>query len=224
MRSPRRKRTRTAGLLLTAVGVLAILALPGVAAAKDRNHDRIPDRWEKRHHLSTKVNQDNRDQDGDHLRNMGEFQAGDNPRKDDSDGDGVMDGEEHAGTIASFDATNGMLTINIFNGDTVSGLITEDTRIECGHERHHGEGDSRPGEDGDHSGSGSGPPGQGDDENDDPPGHDGTAPGASEGPGQGAEHSANCTTAALVVGAAVKEAELEIGTGAATFEKVELAK
>ncbi|HEY5052707.1 MAG TPA: hypothetical protein VII45_04785 [Solirubrobacterales bacterium] len=214
MRSPRRRCTRVAGLVLTAVGVLAILALPGVAAAKDRNHDRIPDRWEKRHHLSTKVNQDNRDQDGDHLRNMGEFQAGDNPRNDDSDGDGVMDGEENAGTITAFDATTGKLTINLFNGETVSGLVTESTRIECGHECHQGDdsADSRPGEDGDHSGPNSGPPGQGEDGSDDPPGHNGMPPGAG------------CTTAALVVGATVEEAELEIHSGAATFEEVELAK
>ncbi len=221
-----RNRTRAAGLLLAAVGVLAILALPGVAAAKDRNHDRIPDRWEKRHHLSLSVNQANRDQDADHLANVGEFQAGDNPRNDDSDGDGVMDGAENAGTIASFDPATGKLTITLFNGDTVSGLVTENTRIECGHECHKGDSpaDSRPGEGGDHSGPATGPPGQGDDENDNPPGHDGTPPGASEGPGQGAEHSADCTTAALVAGATVTEAELEISNSGATFDKVELAK
>jgi hypothetical protein len=220
-----RNRTRVAGLLLAAVGALAILVLPGVAAAKDRNHDRIPDRWEKRHRLSLEVNQANRDQDADHLGNAGEFQAGDNPRNDDSDGDGVMDGEENAGTIASFDAATGKLTIALFNGETVSGLVTEDTRIKCGHKCHQqGEdsADSRPGEGGDRSGPGSGPPGQGDDENDAPPGHDGTPPGASEGPGQGADHGANCTTAALVVGATVKEADLEVKNGSATFEEVEL--
>ncbi len=83
-----------------------MLALPSVAAAKDRNHDRIPDRWEKRHRLSLNVNQARRDQDGDQLRNRGEFLAGDNPRKADSDGDGITDGEENAGTIASFDTDN----------------------------------------------------------------------------------------------------------------------
>jgi hypothetical protein len=223
MRSPTRNRNRIAALLLSAVGLVAILALPGVAAAKDRNHDRIPDRWEKRHHLSTQVNQAGRDQDGDHLRNMGEFEAGDNPRNDDSDGDGVIDGAENAGTIASFDEATGKLTIDLFNGETVSGLVTEDTRIEC----HHGEEvtASRRGEGGDdNSGPGSGPPGQGEDGSDDPPGHDGTPPGASEGPGRGDEHNADCTTAALVVGASVHEAELELNNGAATFEKVELAQ
>jgi hypothetical protein len=220
-------RNRIGGLLLVALGALAVLALPGVAAAKDRNHDRIPDGWERHHHLSMAVDQANRDQDGDHLRNRGEFQAGDNPRDSDSDDDGTLDGEENAGTIASFDAATGKLTINLFNGETVSGLVTEDTRIRC----HHGEdsADSRPGEQGDssgpgsdNSGPGSGPSGQGEDESDDPAGHDGTPPGAGEGPGQGSEHSDECTTAALVVGATVEEAELELEHGTATFGEVKL--
>ncbi|HEX3734708.1 MAG TPA: hypothetical protein VHU86_06080 [Solirubrobacterales bacterium] len=233
------KRSRLGVLLAMALGVLALLALPSLAAAKDRNHDRIPDRWEKRHHLSLKVNQDRRDQDGDHLDNRGEFQAGDNPRNDDSDGDGVMDGNENAGTITSYDATTGKLTIALYGGETVTGLITEGTRINCGCDHGKGSGDdsgtaSRPGEPGDDHGSqagppppppASGPPGQGDDENDNPPGHDGTPPGASEGPGQGADHpAANCTTADLVTGAVVKEAELELEHGTATFSEVDLGK
>ena len=63
-------------LLVAALGALAMLALPAVAGAKDRNHDRIPDRWEKRHHLSLHRNQARRDQDRDHLRNRAEFLAG----------------------------------------------------------------------------------------------------------------------------------------------------
>ena len=124
------KRAR-AGLALVAAAALAMLALPGIAAAKDGNHDRIPDRWEKRHHLSLDVNQAGRDQDGDRLRNRAEFLADDDPRDRDSDDDGVMDGDENAGTIASFDATSGKLTITLFGGDTISGLVTDRTRIKC---------------------------------------------------------------------------------------------
>ena len=125
MRTSPQANARLGGLLATALGALALLALPGIAAAKDRNHDRIPDRWEKRHHLSLKVNQARRDQDGDHLRNLAEFKAGDNPRDADTDNDGVTDGEENAGTIASFDTDSGKLTISLFGTETVSGLVTD---------------------------------------------------------------------------------------------------
>src|SRR3954471_21963596 len=127
MRLARRLTTCAAA----ALGALALLALPGAAAAKDGNHDRIPDRWEKRHHLSTAVNQAQRDQDRDHLRNRAEFLAGDNPRDRDSDDDGVMDGQEKAGTIASFDAESGKLVITLFGGETISGLVIEGTEIKC---------------------------------------------------------------------------------------------
>src|SRR3954447_13187778 len=114
-----------------ALGALALLAMPALAAAKDGNHDRIPDRWEKRHKLSLNVNQARRDQDGDHLRNRAEFLAGDNPRDRDSDDDGVMDGSEQAGTIASFDAGTGRLVIDLFGTDTVAGFVTDETEIKC---------------------------------------------------------------------------------------------
>ncbi len=52
MRRRHGNRARLSGVLLAALGALALLALPSVAAAKDRNHDRIPDRWEHHHRLS----------------------------------------------------------------------------------------------------------------------------------------------------------------------------
>ncbi|HEV7399354.1 MAG TPA: hypothetical protein VGN84_03695 [Solirubrobacterales bacterium] len=221
---PQARRAR-AGLALVAAAALAMLALPGIAAAKDGNHDRIPDRWEKRHHLSLNVNQAGRDQDGDQLRNRAEFLADDNPRDRDSDHDGVIDGDENAGTIASFDATTGKLTITLFGGDTISGLVTDRTRIKCEDEHapdvtaraRHGEeepGDDNgghgeePGDDhgdGDNSGPGSSHSGRG------PSGHDDNGTGA------------NCTTSDLIVGATVQEAELELEHGTASFDEVELA-
>ena len=141
MRRRHGRRAGIGGVLLAALGALALLALPNVAAAKDHNGDRIPDRWEKRHHLSLKVNQAARDQDRDHLSNRGEFQADDNPRDRDSDDDGVIDGDENAGTIASFDAATGKLTITLFDGETVSGVVNGDTEIRCGHGCRHEAGD-----------------------------------------------------------------------------------
>ncbi|MGH2976195.1 MAG: hypothetical protein ACRDLL_15225 [Solirubrobacterales bacterium] len=195
-----------------ALGALALLALPGAATAKDGNHDRIPDRWEHRHHLSTGVDQAGRDQDHDRLRNRAEFLAGDNPRDRDSDDDGVVDGDENAGTIQSFDAETGRLAISLFGGDAISGLVTDRTRIKCEDEHapdvttraRHGE--EEPGDDrGDNSGAGSSHSGHG------PSGHDDNGDGA------------NCTASDLTVGATVEEAELELEHGVATFEEVELA-
>jgi len=229
-----------------ALGALALLAMPGLAAAKDRNHDRIPDRWERRHHLSVKTDQARRDQDRDHLGNRAEFLADDNPRDRDSDDDGVMDGQEQAGTIASFDAATGRLTIDLFGTDTVSGLVTEGTEIECeDHSRASassegsGSGEAEPGDDrggagevepgddrGDHEEVGDDHGGRGEDEPGDDRG-DNSGPGSNNsGPGRGDDDqgaAGACTTADLVPGAVVQEAELKVANGQATFEEVELS-
>jgi hypothetical protein len=231
MRHAHRLTTLAAAL----IGALALLALPAVAAAKDGNHDRIPDRWEKRHHLSTSVNQAHRDQDSDHLRNRAEFLAGDNPRDRDSDDDGVTDGDENAGTIESFDATTGRLTISLFGGDSISGLVTDRTRIKCEDEHspdvteraRHGE--EEPGDDrGGHGEEPGDDNGQGDEPGDDNGGNDNSGPGSSNsghGPSGHDDNGtgANCTTSDLIAGATVEEAELELEHGTATFDEVELA-
>jgi|SRR4051794_2894560 len=215
------KRSHSLGLLLIAIGLLAMLSVPSIAAAKqrDRNHDRIPDRWEKRHRLSIRVNQARRDQDRDRLRNRAEFMAGTNPRNADSDDDGIPDGEENAGTIASFDPASGKLVINVFGGETVSGLVTEETEIECRGQKN---GASASDSDDDEEGSGDEEQGEepGDDEEDQD--EQGDDQGDQEDPGDDDGQSSNCTTADLVAGAIVHEAELEIEDGSATFEKVEL--
>jgi hypothetical protein len=219
----RGRRTRLGALLAMALGAIAIFALPAVASAKDSNHDRIPDRWETRHHLSLAVNQAGHDQDGDHLRNRGEFRAGDNPRDRDSDDDGVMDGEENAGTIQSFDAASGKLVIALFGTETISGLVTDQTKIKCEDEHspdvtasRSQSGEAEPGDD--HGGHGEEP---GDDN-----GGDNSGPGSSNSGPSGHDDNgvgANCTTADLIVGAVVQEADLELENGAATFDEVELA-
>lgn len=191
---------RLTAMLAAVVALVAILALPGTAAARDRNHDRIPDRWEKRHRLSLRVNQARRDQDRDHLRNRAEFLAGTNPRDADSDDDGIRDGDEHAGTIVSFDPETGVLTIGLFGGGTVSGLVTEETEIEC---------DDDGGEASASSDSSGDDEGEEAESSDDESGDD--------------ETGVECTTADLVPGATVDEAELELGDGVAVFETVELA-
>jgi hypothetical protein len=118
--------------LLTALLLLAaVLLLPAAAQArgKDRNHDRIPDRWERAHHLSLKVKQTKKDQDRDGLNNLREFKAATDPRDADTDDDGVEDGDEQAGTI---DAINGStVTIRLLNNTLVTAEKTAGTEVEC---------------------------------------------------------------------------------------------
>lgn len=207
--------------LIAALGALAILVLPGAAAAKraDRNHDGIPDRWEKRHHLSLKVNQAHRNQDREGLDNRAEFENGTNPRDADTDDDsltdaqdvsmgddptdadtdddGIEDGDENGGTVVSFDGTT--LTINLTGGGTISGQVTESTEIACedGHD-----GSAQASEDSQES---------------DESGDDAEASG-SDGPGSG-----SCTSADLVAGATVQEAELTETPSGPVFDEVKLA-
>ena len=229
-------------LLALALGALALLAMPALAAAKDRNHDRIPDRWEKHHKLSLTVNQARHDQDHDHLRNRAEFLAGDNPRDRDSDDDGVMDGSEQAGTVASFDAGTGRLVIDLFGNDTIAGIVNGDTEIKCEDDNStassssegSGSGEAEPGDD--NGGEGEVEPGDdngghGDEPGDDnggdrEGGDDNSGPSDNSGPGHEGDDDHGdrlCTTAELVPGAVVEEAELRVGNGQATFSEVELS-
>ncbi len=128
-----RKPARRVTLALVGALSLLLLAMSGTAVAKDRNHDDIPDRWEKRHDLSLKVDQSARDQDDDEMPNLGEFEGGTDPRDEDTDGDGVPDSEEMAGEVASFtpglEENTGTLVINLYTGETLTGEVTEDTTI-----------------------------------------------------------------------------------------------
>src|SRR3954447_762743 len=193
------------------IAVGALLALPGVAAAHDRNHDGLPAGWEKAHHLSLKVKQGHRDQDHDGLKNRGEFRAGTNPRRADTDKDGIKDGEENAGKVTSFE--NGVLTIALFDGSTLTGTVTPGTKVKC-------EGaDDEPGDDDQgedrakaarHGDDGSGED-QGEDHGDD-----------NRGPNDNAdEHATGCTIAANDT---VQEADVKVTSTGNVFEEVELAK
>ena len=193
--------------LVAIVGMLAFaLVAAGPASAKDRNNDRIPDRWEKSHNLSLKVNQAKRDQDSDGLNNRGEYRSNSDPRDDDSDDDGTEDGDENAGTVASFDGTT--LTINLLNGSTVSGIVNEDTEIKCGHEC------NKDGEESEEETAERHPENSG-------PGSESSGPGP--GPGHGPEGEddgeGDCSVEDLVEGVAIHEAELKLEDGEAVFDR-----
>jgi hypothetical protein len=99
-------------MLLFGVVLAALLALPGAAMAKsrDRDHDKLPDRWEKKFNLSTHHKSATGDPDRDGLDNLAEFRSHTNPRKADTDGDGVRDGaddSDHDGLSNSAESSTG---------------------------------------------------------------------------------------------------------------------
>ena len=200
---------------------MLVLAMPATAAAKhrDRNHDRIPDRWEKVHKLSLHVNQARRDQDHDGLRNRAEFRAHMDPRDADSDNDGTEDGNENAGKVLSFDGTT--LVVDVFGSAPVTGKVTGDTEIECDPGDDDGNGGEEStrfrhdgGDEGDDSGGGEHHD-SGDDE------------GEHRGDHEGDDHEGDdesCPNGALAPGAVVQEAELSLTSAGLVFEKIELVK
>jgi hypothetical protein len=234
-------------------GAAALLVVPAATQALklDRDRDGLPDRWEKRFHLSTKRDStqrdpdrdrvDNRnefrqrtsprrrdtdrdgrpdgreDRDRDGLRNAAEDATGNDPIDRDTDDDGIGDGDEQAGVVASFEG--GILTIDLAGGGSVSGRVTDETEIECEDE------DEAEGEHGlaraAHDGGDNSGPGSGD-------GDDNSGPSPNSGPGnaEDPEDEDACPegTAALVPGARVHEAELEITAAGAVWEEVELLR
>lgn len=81
--------------MVLAVAATTLVPAAGAAPLPDRNGDAIPDRWEIMHRLPLSVKQTFLNQDGDELFNKVEHLAGTNPRKADTDGDGVRDGLEN---------------------------------------------------------------------------------------------------------------------------------
>jgi hypothetical protein len=195
MRRLNLRAPRIAGLLALALGVVALLALSGVAAAKDHGGDDNGHHGGHHHHH--------------HFREIRE-----------------------AGTISSFDATTGKLTIALPDGEAVTGMVTEDTRIRCeqGNDRRfdrrdHGGSGNEAGDDNggqnepgdDHGGRGNEP---GDDRGGDNSGSGGPGPAGEGNEGEPAE--ASCTVASLVTGAVVGEAELRLEGGIAAFTEIDL--
>lgn len=123
--------------------------------------------------------------------------------------------DETAGTVASF--SGGTLTLKLNDGSTVSGAVDSSTEIECrtitasaARDGQQGT-DDEQGDDRGHDGQSNSGPGDGRQGADD--GNDGN---------DGQDEAEHCTTAALVPGAVVREAELSVTSAGAVWKKVEL--
>ena len=192
-------------MLLTAVATAA-LATPGAAFAHGTGHHRgAAHRHGHRHHVRVLT-----------------FRAS----RAASPGSGTTtstapttstSSDESAGTIESFSGET--LTIKLSDGTLVSGKVTERTEIECATavasaaDFSGGDGGNQS-EDSSHDGSSSSGPGDS--------GQSGDGSGCAGHTSGSDGESGHCTTAALVPGASVKEAELALTGSGAVWEKVEL--
>jgi hypothetical protein len=221
-----RSRTLRGRIAWTVALALALsFGAIATASAKDRNHDKIPDRWERANDLSLKVNQAKRDQDRDNLGNRGEFQAGTDPHAPDSDGDGTPDGDEGAGTITAWDPETGELTINMFGGDTVTGTVTDETKIQCAPEVPEEPADdteTKAGRPGDQAAPA--PPASDDPTAEDPPDEDAPPPphGGPRHDGEGCQHGVPCSADDLAVDETVQEAHLSATADGLVFDEIKL--
>jgi hypothetical protein len=216
MKNLNKRTSRIAGLLALALGAVALLAVSGVAVAKDHGRDhggRHDDNGRHHEHHS----------DGRHHNRHFEMRE--------------------SGTITSFDASTGKLTIALLDSGTVTGLVTDSTEIKCegvddrldrrdngGDNSGPGSGDDNGGDNGgDNSGRGSGDDNGGHSEpGDDNGGRGEPEPGDDHGgevPPVGTpapEGEASCSVASLVPGALVGEAKLRLEGGSSVFEEIEL--
>lgn len=148
-------------------------------------------------------------------------------------------GPKAAGKIESFDRETGELTVDLFKGGTITGLVVRRTHIRCGNRPRHrhrrlrrarglhrlssasarrrGDAivDLRPGR------PDSAPA---DEPREKPPGRDGTAPGASEDPGKGADRRRRRCIDYLVEGAIVKRADMVLAHGNAFYRTIGVVK
>jgi hypothetical protein len=162
-------------MLLAVVASSALIAIaPASALAHGKHHKR---HHHRSHHAKV------------HHRSFGGDQGG------------VSSQDQNAGTVQSF--SNGVLTILLNNGQTVSGQVTGDTEIKCetaedmsGSLRTN----DRRGDNGGDNGDQGDDQGQGDDDN----------------------NEAMCDSSDLTPGTVVHEAELGVSSAGAVWDKVEL--
>ena len=206
-------------------------------AGEDRDKDKVDNGNEIREGTNPRRRDTDRDgkgdgredRDRDGLNNAGEDATGNDPLDRDSDDDGVRDGRERAGTVASF--ADGVLTIDLAVGGTLTGFVADFTKIKCSSEaaaeRGHRKAAARVATDDEEPFDDDGGDVElgedelGDDEPTDDGGFDAPAGGGDNG-GKGGDH--RCTEAALRRGARVRKARLALGEDGLVFEKIYLVR
>ncbi|HUZ28754.1 MAG TPA: hypothetical protein VMU90_05905 [Solirubrobacteraceae bacterium] len=125
-----------------------------------------------------------------------------------------------AGTVSSF--SGGVLVIQLNDGSMVTGKVTPDTEIECqapaqttsgGSDENGGDGSQNQQSGGGDSQTAGGHDASDTSEND-----------ASENANEDQQAQSTCDSSALTPGAVVREAELKLSGGGATWKKVDLQK
>jgi hypothetical protein len=197
MRIMNLRTPRIAGLLALALGAVALLALSGVATAKDRGGD---DHGHNGHH-------------GRHHHHLREIEEA-----------GTISSFDPATGRLTIALTGGETASGLVTAETR--IRCEGTDERRADRRDHGGRGNEAGDDngghGNEPGDDNG--GQGNEPGDDNGGNSGPGSGGpiTEGESPEGGETPSCTTTALVPGAFVGEAELRLGTGTATFEEVAL--
>lgn len=89
------KPARLAYALIAGLLLALAIAIPSAGAAvRDSDGDGMPNWWERAHDLRPYVANAAGDPDRDRLSNLGEYRRGTDPRREDTDRDGVDDGDE----------------------------------------------------------------------------------------------------------------------------------
>ena len=196
--------------LIALLGAVVMAAVPAVALAHgtSRHHH-------ARHHARR------------HTRvRLRHFTAADSGSSGTTSGSPTTPGSNDAGKVASFDSSTGKLVITLNDGSTVTGMVTNDTELQCeSASSSSGESGSMQSDD-QTSGSDDSPTSGGDDnttsgsDDNTTAGQDDQGDDNDQGDDDGNQQ--NCSTSNLTTGTTVHEAELAISSTGAVWRGVDL--
>ncbi|HEY2535529.1 MAG TPA: hypothetical protein VGI24_00925 [Solirubrobacteraceae bacterium] len=190
--------------LLTAMGVATLaLAMPGAALAHGHHH----------HHHGVRPNAHHAKFRMVHIGPVSPTTTPPSPT--------TTPAPQNAGTVTSY--TNGVLTLTLNDNSTVSGKVTNETRIGCVKASPTPPTSSEPGDEGPGDDRGQGDDQERGDMNEQHGDHGQGDWWHGDGPGAG-EPEPPCDSSSLVPGAVVRAAELRIGPAGTEFESILLVR